>query len=95
MFESFHVPSSLFGGFGLGGVLAGVQGLQEAEEAGGFADAAELDAKGLNLDEQVLNIDDLVSDQRLEEDADQSDQPILEDRNSVHTRLKQHDAPSR
>lgn len=60
---------SLFGGFGLGRVLSGVQGLQEAEQAGGFSDAAELDAEGLNLNEEVLNVDDFVSDQRLEEDA--------------------------
>lgn len=53
------------GWFGLGRGLAGVQGLQQAEEAGGLADAAELDAEGLDLDEQVLNVDDLVPYQRL------------------------------
>lgn len=78
--ESGHVclwSASLLGWFGLGGVFSGVQGLEEAEEAGSLADAAELDAEGLNLDEEVLNINDLVSDQRLEEDADQPDQTIL------------------
>lgn len=63
---------------GLGRGLARVQGLQQAEESGGFTDAAELDAEGLDLDEQVLDVDDLVPDQRLKEDADQPDQPVLE-----------------
>lgn len=66
------------GWLGLGRGLPGVQGLQQAEEAGGLADAAELDAEGLDLDEQVLDVDDLVSDQRLQEDADQPDQTVLE-----------------
>jgi len=69
----------LFGGFGLGGAISGVEGLEEAEQAGGLSDSAELDAKGLNLDEEVLDVDDLVSDQRLEEDANQADQAVLED----------------
>lgn len=69
---------SSFGRFGFRWVFAGVQRLQEAEEAGSFTDAAKLDAEGLDLDEQVLDVDDLVSDQRLEENADQSDQPVLE-----------------
>lgn len=67
--RAVSLGGSLFGGFGLGRVLSGVQGLQEAEQAGGFSDAAELDAEGLNLNEEVLNVDDFVSDQRLEEDA--------------------------
>lgn len=67
-----------FGRFGFSGVFSGVQSLEEAEEAGGFSDAAELDAESLDLDEEILNVDDLVSDQRLEEDADQADQTILE-----------------
>lgn len=69
-------PGSL-SGLGLGRVLPGVQGLQEAEEAGRLTDAAELDAEGLDLDEEVLDVDDLVSDQRLQEDTHQSDQAVL------------------
>lgn len=69
--------ASLFSSFGLRRGFSRVQSLEEAEEAGSFADAAELDAEGLDLDEQVLNVDDLVSDQRLQEDADQPHQPIL------------------
>ncbi|KAG7277699.1 LOW QUALITY PROTEIN: hypothetical protein CRUP_024519, partial [Coryphaenoides rupestris] len=38
-------------------------GLEEAEEAGGLADAAELDAEGLHLDEQLLG--DLERDPKL------------------------------
>lgn len=68
---------SLFGRFGLGGVFSSVQGLEEAEEAGCLADAAELDAEGLDLDEEVLHVDDFVTDQRLEEDAHQTHQTIL------------------
>lgn len=80
------VLKTLFGGFGLGGGLSGVQGLEQAEEAGGFSDAAELDAEGLDLDEEVLHVDDLVSDQRLQEDADQPDQAVLEDRTDASNR---------
>lgn len=65
------------GWFGLGRRLSGVQRLEEAEEAGGFADAAELDAEGLDLNEKVLHIDDLVPDQRLQEDADEPHQTVL------------------
>lgn len=65
------------GWFGLGRRVAGVQRLEEAEEAGSFADAAELDAEGLDLDEKVLHVDDLVPDQRLQEDADESHQTVL------------------
>lgn len=75
----------LFGGFSLGGVLSGVQGLEQAEEAGSFADAAELDAEGLNFDEEVLHVDDLVSDQRLKEDADQPDQTVLRKHRQTET----------
>lgn len=67
----------LLGWFGLGRRLSGVQRLEEAEEAGGFADAAELDAEGLDLDEKVLHVDDLVPDQRLQEDADEPHQTVL------------------
>lgn len=67
----------LLGWFGLGRRLSGVQCLEEAEEASGFADAAELDAEGLDLDEKVLHIDDLVPDQRLQEDADEPHQTVL------------------
>lgn len=79
------LSGALFGGFGLCGVFSCVQGLEEAEEAGGFADAAELDAEGLDLDEQVLDVDDLVSDQGLEEDADQTDQAVLEEKDLSST----------
>lgn len=75
----------LLGRFGLGRRLAGVQRLQQAEESGGLADAAELDAEGLDLDEQVLYVDDLVPDQGLQEDADQPDQAVLEGGADVRT----------
>lgn len=75
--------ASSFGQFGLSWVFSGVQGLEEAEEAGGFADAAELDAESLDLDEEVLNVDDLVSDERLEEDTDEADQTVLEEKIST------------
>lgn len=79
---------ALFGRFGLCGVFSSVQSLEEAEEASGLADAAELDAEGLNLDEEVLNVDNLVPDQRLQEDADQTNQTILtEDRKQLETTL--------
>lgn len=73
------MSASLLGGFVLSRGLAGVQGFEQAEEAGCFADAAELNAEGLDLNEQVLNVDDLVPDQRLQEDADQPDQTVLEE----------------
>lgn len=78
---------SSFGRFGLGGVFSGVQGLEEAEKAGSLADAAELDAEGLNLDEEVLHVDDLVPDQRLQEDADQPDQTVLEEKSTCQTKF--------
>lgn len=59
------------GGLSLGRGLPGVKGLEEAEEAGSLTDAAELDAEGLDLDKEVLHVDDLVPDQRLQEDAHQ------------------------
>jgi len=43
--------------------------LQQPEESGCLSDPAELDAEGLDFDEQLLDVDDLVSDQGLEEDA--------------------------
>ena len=67
----------LFGRLGLWGVFPRVQGLEEPEEAGGLSYAAELDAEGLDLDEQVLDVDDLVPDQRLQEHTDQTNQPVL------------------
>jgi hypothetical protein len=67
--------------FFLGGVRlparALLQRLEEAEEAGGFADAAELDAKGLHFNEQVLDVDDFVPDQALQKDANQADEAVL------------------
>lgn len=73
------------GGLGLGGSLPSVQGLEEAEEASSFTDTAELDAEGLDLDEEVLHIDDLVPDQRLQEDTHQPHQTVL--RTHTVTRL--------
>lgn len=72
-----HRLRGLFGGLDLSGVFSSVQGLEQTEEAGGFTDAAELDAECLNLDEEVLHINDLVPYERLEEDADQPDQTVL------------------
>lgn len=69
----------LLGGFVLSWGLASVQGFEQAEESGCFTNAAELDAEGLDFNEQVLNIDDLVPDQRLQEDTDQPDQTVLEE----------------
>lgn len=76
--------------FGLGRGLAGVQGFQQAEESSGFPDAAELDAEGLDLDEQVLNIDDLVPNQRLEKDADQPDQAVLKGGGDIRATVAQY-----
>lgn len=76
--------------FGLGRGLAGVQGFQQAEESSGFPDAAELDAEGLDLDEQVLNIDDLVPNQRLEKDADQPDQAVLKGGGDIRASVAQY-----
>ena len=71
---------ALFGGLDVCGGVSGVQGLEEAEEAGRLADAAELDAEGLDLDEKVLDVDDLVPDQGLEEHTHQAHQAVLESR---------------
>lgn len=84
---------SSFGWFDLSGVFSGVQGLEEAEEAGGFADAAELYAESLDLNEEVLNVDDLVSDQGLEEDADETDQTVLEEK--INTLMRCTTSPPR
>lgn len=79
---------ALFGGLDVRGGVSRVQGLKKAEEAGGLADAAELDAEGLHLDEQVLHVDDLVPDQRLEEHAHQTHQAVLGDRDTLHTHTR-------
>lgn len=63
---------ALFGRFDLWGDFSCIQGLEEAEEAGCFPYAAELNAKGLHLDEQVLHVYDLVPDQRLKEHTHQA-----------------------
>ena len=38
---------------------------------------AKFNTKGLNLNEEFLNVNNFVSDQGLEEDTDQSDQSVL------------------
>lgn len=68
---------ALFGRFDLWGDFSCIQGLEEAEEAGCFPYAAELNAKGLHLDEQVLHVDDLVPDQRLQEHTHQAHKAVL------------------
>merc|ERR1719375_569212 len=54
-----------------------LQGLEETKERSCLAYPGELDTKCLHLNEQVLDVDDLVANQRLEEHADQPHQPIL------------------
>ena len=85
---------ALFGGLDVCGGVSGVQGLEEAEEAGRLADAAELDAEGLDLDEEVLDVDDLVPDQGLEEHTHQAHQAVLEGRGHhkrmLHTYIIEH-----
>ena len=39
------------------------------EQGGSLPYPAELDAEGLNFDEQLLDVDDFVSDEGLKEDA--------------------------
>ena len=38
---------------------------------------AKFNTKSLNLDEEFLDVNDFIPDERLKEDADQSDQPVL------------------
>ena len=47
------------------------------EQGGSLPYPAELDAEGLNFDEQLLDVDDFVSDEGLKEDAQQTHQPVL------------------
>lgn len=70
---------SSFGRLALGRHLSVIQSLEEAEESGGFTDPTELDAEGLHLDEQILDINDLVPDEGLEEDAHQTHQTVLQE----------------
>ena len=51
--------------------------LEQPEEPCRLPNSAELDAEGLDFDEKVLNVDDLVSDQRLQEHAHEAHQPVL------------------
>lgn len=46
--------------------LPSIKGLEKTKEAGSFTDATELDTEGLDFDEEVLHVDDLVPDQRLQ-----------------------------
>ena len=54
-----------------------LQRLEQPEEARRLADPAELDAERLHLDEEVLDVDDLVADQRLQKHAHQSHEAVL------------------
>lgn len=50
---------------------------EQPEQTCSFSDARELNAKSLHLQEQILHVNDLVADQRLEEDTHQSHKPRL------------------
>ena len=54
-----------------------VHAFQEAEERCSLAYPAKFDAKGLHLDKEVLDVDNLVPDERLQEDAHQAHQSAL------------------
>ena len=43
-------------------------------------DSAELNAEGLHFDEELLNVDDLVTDQRLKKNAKESYQTVLKEK---------------
>eukprot|EP00983_Pelagomonas_calceolata_P115520 1160209-Pelagomonas_calceolata.AAC.1 len=47
------------------------------EEFGSFLDPGKVDAEGLHLMEQVSDVDDAVANERMQEDAHQAHQPIL------------------
>ena len=51
--------------------------LEQSEEARSLSDVRELDAKGLDLDEKRLHVDDPVPNQRLEEHADETHETRL------------------
>jgi len=51
--------------------------LEQLEEGRGLTDPRERDAEGLDLHVHVGDVDDLVPDEALEEDADQTDQAVL------------------
>jgi hypothetical protein len=71
--------------------LRWLHGLQESEESGRLSDLGELDAEGLHLNEQVLDVDDLVADQRLQEDAHETDQAILRRERGEQERGRERD----
>ncbi len=47
------------------------------EEVASLGDFVEFDAEGLQLDEHVLGVDDLLLDHGADEHTDQTDQPVL------------------
>mmetsp|Transcript_35783 Transcript_35783/g.82887 ORF Transcript_35783/g.82887 Transcript_35783/m.82887 type:complete len:226 (+) Transcript_35783:172-849(+) len=51
--------------------------LEQPKKPRRLADMAELDAEGLHLDQQVAYVDDLIADERLQEDAHEPHQPVL------------------
>ena len=51
---------------------------QKSEQGCGFSDSTELNAKSLYFYKQLLDIDNLVADQGLEEDTQQSYQSVLD-----------------
>jgi hypothetical protein len=54
-----------------------LQRFQQPEQARSFPDPAELNAKRLDFNEQVLNVDDFVANQALQEHAHQPNQAVL------------------
>ena len=50
------------------------------EERCCLPDSAELNAEGLHFDEELLNVDDLVTDQRLKKNAKKSHQTVLKEK---------------
>ncbi len=57
------------------GNISSLKLLEETKESSSLSNTAELDAKGLHFYKQLLNVDDLVADQRLEKDTQQPYQP--------------------
>ena len=51
--------------------------LEQPEKPCRLPNSAELDTEGLDLDEEILHVDNLVSDQRLQENTDEAHQPVL------------------
>ena len=54
-----------------------LQCLEQTKQTGCFADTAELDAESLHLDEEIFDVDDFATNQRLEKHAHQPHQPCL------------------